>query len=424
MKNGDNAQSNDAKSSSENVEGGDEEVVKENTKVSGDGDVIGDAERDGDGIDEVSGDGDGDGGGIGEVKGDDDGIDEVKSDGDSNEGGMDATNVEDQPVEYQADKSTDIEEDLTEDKSEIVVPTEESAEDTNEPQPSMSELFDNSESDLFAETPLEEENTAAEKEPEMPGFTKVINCRKLFLFIQKLLLCLRETGDGEQTVNCLLNAAAAANSCLSAADLCGKESGEFIPIRYEFLTEAFLVYESSISDSKIQQRVISTIIGSLLAISKSFEHREYEALITKVTQYSARLLKKSDQCKMVMLCSHLFYSSEESGYRNPQRVLECLQRSLKVADACVNSSPSNMYLFVDILDCYLYHFEKLNPKITDRFISGLIALVNEHINTIGDNQAVADSKFQFVQTVRYIEEKKNDAATFSRFGKIVCKLPH
>lgn len=225
-------------------------------------------------------------------------------------------------------------------------------------------------------------------------------------------------------MNCLLNAAAAANSCLSAASLCGRESGDFTPVIYEFLTEAFVVYESSISGSKIQQRIISAIIGSLLAISNSLEHSDYEALITKVTQYAARLLKKTDQCKMVMLCSHLFYSSEESGYRNPQRVLECLQRSLKVADACVNSSPSNIYLFVDILDCYLYHFEKLNPTITDRFISGLIALVNEHINTIGDNQAITESKFQFVQTVRYIEEKKNDAATFSQFGKIVCKLPN
>ena len=101
----------------------------------------------------------------------------------------------------------------------------------------------------------------------------------------------------------------------------------------------------------------------------------YDTLATKATQYSARLLKKPDQCRAVAKASYLFvYSTahterdalevartlvtdtdgvceagENDGAaaasqggpegssavgREPKRVLECLQRSLKIADAC------------------------------------------------------------------------------------------
>merc|ERR1712238_59702 len=103
----------------------------------------------------------------------------------------------------------------------------------------------------------------------------------------------------------------------------------------------------------------------------------------------AKLLKKPDQCKMVTLVSHLFYTgdaNDPTAYRNPQRVLECLQRSLKIADACSMASSSNVHLFIDILDNYVYYFEKENPLITEKFVSGLIALINEHLSsTSGDN---------------------------------------
>lgn len=97
----------------------------------------------------------------------------------------------------------------------------------------------------------------------------------------------------------------------------------------------------------------------------------YDTLATKTTQYSARLLKKPDQCRAVAKASFLFATSavhsENATFvddqavmntsedaccvgdegsasqvavrgvslgREPKRVLECLQRSLKIADAC------------------------------------------------------------------------------------------
>jgi vacuolar protein sorting-associated protein 35 len=87
------------------------------------------------------------------------------------------------------------------------------------------------------------------------------------------------------------------------------------------------------------------------------------------------------------------------------------------------STPANLQLFVDVLDTYLYHFEKQNPIIVDKYISGLIALVNEHVNSIGANPVIAETKSHFIQIVKSIEEKKNDSVTSIRFGNIVCAMP-
>lgn len=230
-------------------------------------------------------------------------------------------------------------------------------------------------------------------------------------------------------------------------------SGEFTSISYDFLTQAFLVYEDEISESNAQIRAITSIVGSLLSC-KTFEKTDYEALITKTAQYSAKLLKKPDQCRMVCLCSRLFYVggkdvsksfvffwkfchncstvSFHTGfslqhqvancYRNPQRVLECLQRGLKIADACTMSSSSNVQLFVEILDYYVYYYEIENPVITDKFVSGLIALINEHFESIGvsGSTAIAESRAYYRQILDRIQRMKTKEETKERFGLIVC----
>ena len=101
-------------------------------------------------------------------------------------------------------------------------------------------------------------------------------------------------------------------------------------------------------------------------------------------RYAAKLLKKPDQCRMVTLCSHLFWAGKATDakhYHDPRRVLECLQRSLKIADVCMSSS-MHVHLFVEILNQYLFYFESDNAVITEKYISGLIALINEHLENM------------------------------------------
>lgn len=61
--------------------------------------------------------------------------------------------------------------------------------------------------------------------------------------------------------------------------------------------------------------------GTLLAC-QGFDAADYDALATKTAQYAAKLLKKPDQCRMVTLCSHLFWAPDEVGNTflgSPQR---------------------------------------------------------------------------------------------------------
>ena len=67
--------------------------------------------------------------------------------------------------------------------------------------------------------------------------------------------------------------------------------------------------------------------------------------------------------------------------------LECLQRSLKTADACMTSAQPPISLFVEILDHYLAHLEAGNPLITPKYIAGLVALITEHVETMEAGEA-------------------------------------
>lgn len=121
-----------------------------------------------------------------------------------------------------------------------------------------------------------------------------------------------------------------------------------------------MIYENEIVDSKVQPKALTTAIGTLLSCKK-FSSEDYETLITRVAQYSYKLLKKPDQCRMVILCSHLFWprfpspeavegeegETKAEPYSSPQRVLECMQKSLKIASA---TDPN---LIVEILDRYV-----------------------------------------------------------------------
>ena len=59
-------------------------------------------------------------------------------------------------------------------------------------------------------------------------------------------------------------------------------------------------------------------------------------------------------------------------------MLECLQRSLKIADSCMDLE-TKVALFIDILNEYLYYFEKENSLITVDYINGLLDLISTNL---------------------------------------------
>lgn len=137
------------------------------------------------------------------------------------------------------------------------------------------------------------------------------------------------------------------------------------------------------------------------------------------------------------MCSHLFYpipqtttslieapigiegstenineskKEETLNYSDPDRVLECMQRALKIA------SVSNPNIFVEILDRYIYFYENSNPVIKVSYLSGLVALINEQLE--GENEKSPQVDAHYRNTLEYIRIKQNAAETSQRFSEI------
>ncbi|KAG6916919.1 hypothetical protein DXG01_004680 [Tephrocybe rancida] len=230
---------------------------------------------------------------------------------------------------------------------------------------------------------------------------------------------------------------------------------EFEDLTYDFYVQAFSVYEDSISESRAQLQAITLIIGTL-AGAKVFGEDNYDTLITKAALHSAKLLKKSHQSTAVGLASHLWWQEaiqhadadgetiesekkdvsekapvKEEGdevtaksypYQDSKRVLECLQKSLRIANSAIEEIVT-VQLYCDTLDQYLYYFERGAPAVAPKFINSLVELITSSIDNISSadvhpSQRAPPGLIEGVQTpemitrhfrntLGYINRKKN-----------------
>lgn len=207
----------------------------------------------------------------------------------------------------------------------------------------------------------------------------------LFKFMHSALSTLYTRVNGAGASEMALRLFCAAGQ---AADMAGFEE-----VAYEFFAQAFTVYEEAVSDSKAQFQAVCAIATSLHQ-TRNFGKENYDTLITKCAQHGSKLLRKLDQCRAVYLASHLWWATpipankevdeanvcidktlgatdasdsanSDQLYRDGKRVLECLQRALRVADSCMETVTS-IELFVEILDRYVYYFDQQNESVSWR----------------------------------------------------------
>merc|ERR1711993_212699 len=76
-------------------------------------------------------------------------------------------------------------------------------------------------------------------------------------------------------------------------------------VAYEYMSQAFSLYEDEISDSRAQLAAISLIIGTFQQMS-CFSEENHDPLRSQCALAAAKLLKKPDQCRGVLQVSHLF----------------------------------------------------------------------------------------------------------------------
>ncbi|TKX25661.1 vacuolar protein sorting-associated protein 35 [Elsinoe australis] len=207
-----------------------------------------------------------------------------------------------------------------------------------------------------------------------------------------------------------------------SAGLVSNQCG-FEEASYEFFAQAFTVYEDSISDSRAQFQAVCCV-AQALSRTRNFGRENYDTLITKCALHGSKLLKKPDQCRSVYLASHLWWATESGReveenqkdgakkegegkelYRDGKRVLECLQRALRVADACMDTAVS-VELFVEILNRYVYYFDQENDAVTTKYLNGLIELIHSNLNTNENPSGLDSPRKHFQRTLEYIASRE------------------
>ena len=236
-----------------------------------------------------------------------------------------------------------------------------------------------------------------------------------------------------QSISALYSRVGSADLSLRLFLFCGQvaDQCEFEEVAYEFFAQAFTVYEEAVSDSRAQFQAVC-VIANALHSTRNFSKDNYDNLITKCALHGSKLLKKPDQCRAVYLASHLWWATEIPArnedeksplYKDGKRVLECLQRALRVADACMDTAVS-VELFVEILNRYVYYFDRQNEavslppttfppfspltcnvKVTVKYLNGLIELIHSNLSS-AEGAASETPRKHFERTLEYIASRE------------------
>lgn len=236
--------------------------------------------------------------------------------------------------------------------------------------------------------------------PEAPK----VGSKKIYQHIHGLITALAGVDEYQtMALSMFLEASRSAGEC------------QYEAIAYEFVTRAFALYEDT-ADSKAQVRALLEMIGTL-QVSNVFGEDNYDTLITNTTKYAAKLLKKTDQCRMVAQCAHLFWTGRPAAGKEPKRLaddnraLECLKKSLKIADGIMDPV-ANVELFIDILNEYLYYYSQECPRIEVKYVKGLLNLIREHMSDL-DNEGAEQAKARFETTLRHIKKKGKEEKRYA-----------
>lgn len=229
--------------------------------------------------------------------------------------------------------------------------------------------------------------------------------KKIFQLLNQTIEALSIVPAPELALRLYLQCAEAANDC------------DLEPVAYEFFTQAYILYEEEVSDSKAQVTALHLIVGTLQRMHV-FGVENRDTLTHKATGYSAKLLKKPDQCRAVYGCAHLFWVDDQDNMKDGERVLICLKRALRIANAAQQMSNAargntgSVLLFVEILNKYLYFYEKGNPQITVAAIQSLIELITTEMQSDNSPPDPAADAF-LASTLRYLQFQKQKGGAIS-----------
>ncbi|KAJ1725608.1 retromer complex subunit Vps35 [Coemansia erecta] len=256
--------------------------------------------------------------------------------------------------------------------------------------------------------PIASMKPVSQEEPEHAEWLR--RARQLCRFIQATVSVLVERSlDSPHTAELALQLFLMAAQAVSVSPAFRDEPA-IEEAAYEFVVQAFTIYEEHINESRAQYQALMLVINALHA-SRNFSPENYETLLSKCVQHGSRLLKRADQTRIAYSCAQLWWKTlpyselipppaepgqDESEveriheqrverekpaverHNNGDKVLQHLQRSLKVADSCMDPVLS-VRLFVELLNQSTMHYERRCLAVTPKYINDLIDLIRTSI---------------------------------------------
>ncbi|XP_021696033.1 vacuolar protein sorting-associated protein 35 isoform X2 [Aedes aegypti] len=191
-------------------------------------------------------------------------------------------------------------------------------------------------------------------------------------------------------------------------------------VAYDFMTQAFSLYEDEISDSKSQFAAITLIVSTVEQMT-CFSEENAEPLRTNCALAASKLLKKPDQCRAVVTCASLFWSGKQNGQelRDEKRTLECLKKAAKIASQCLDVGVQ-VQLYVELLNHYLFYYQRGNAQITISMLNQLIAKINEELPNLEPTEETKQIEMHYQNTLVHIRSRmeSNDSGLEVSFAGI------
>merc|ERR1712223_1098020 len=237
---------------------------------------------------------------------------------------------------------------------------------------------------------------------------------KIFQFCHTTLMALVKAEMSELPLRLFLQGALV----LATIDFEDQET-----VAYEYMSQAFSLYEDEISDSRAQLAAITLMIGTLEQM-KCFSEENHDPLRTQCALAASKLLKKPDQCRGVQVCSHLFWSGKTKTnngeeLKDEKRVLDCLKKGVKIASQCMDSG-TKAQLYVELLNKYVYFYEKFHTLITEEILQELIDRIQSELpNLEGGSDEAEQINKHFENTILHLKMRKEISTSSTCDEKVV-----
>ncbi|XP_060807154.1 vacuolar protein sorting-associated protein 35 [Amyelois transitella] len=223
-------------------------------------------------------------------------------------------------------------------------------------------------------------------------------CQKIFQFCYQMIGTLVKAELAELPLRLYLQGALA----ISEIGFANHET-----MSYEFLSQAFSLYEDEISDSKAQLAAITLIIATFEQIN-CFGAENAEPMRTQCALAASKLLKKPDQSRAVALCAHLFWKGVKDGNQWPlndaNRALDCLKKAARVAQQCMDGGVQAQ-LLAELLGRYALLRERGNASLTVNLIETVIQKIREELANLDQSEEVEQITKHFHNTLQHLKNR-------------------